>query len=1467
MLAHKFIVKVGLLSLVFLSPYPVGVFAQDRPDHTAHQEPAATAKSSRTDLQEVDYGRLPITFEENEGQAGSGVRFLARPSGELVLLEDQQAVLVAGVPAGKNKMTGKAMRFTKVRVKFSGANKRPTVVPMELQTSVSNYLLGNDPAKWHTRLKQYAKVAYKELYPGIDLVFYGNQRHLEHDFVVAPNADYRQIALRISSGGKLRMEADGSVHAGAEGGEIIFSRPKIYQHKGGQEVLVSGGFQLKNAHELGFRIGSYDKSEPLIIDPVLSYSTYIAGSQGDLATAIATDQDGSAYVTGLTFSADFPLVGAWQSNCKNCQGAADVFVTKVNPSGTGLVFSTFLGGSNYDQGNSIAVDSAGNVVVGGNTSSPDFPTKNPLLTAFPVNQTEGFITSLSADGSALNFSTFVGGNGGASVAGVTTDGQNQVYATGGTDSSDFPVTPATNVIGVAPAYPLDDLFVIKLNPAGQIVFATTIGPDPQQQQFNNIFVPASGTNIVVDAEHNIYLAGAASQGFPVTPGAWQTNYIGPPPDCGSCTMAFAAKMKPDGSGFTYATYLGGSGGDQVAGLAVDDTGNAFLLGNTSSTDFPVTAGAFSATPALAFVTKLNASGSALLYSTYLGGTPSFGGGFSLARGIAINAGGEAYVTGFTNSPDFPLKNPIQTVIPPDPFGGGGITTYVTKFNAAGNQILFSTLFSGSVGTQAAGIVLGPTNGPESVIVTGVAFGPDLPTTPGAFQTTVAPAPPNSEVSHAFVTKFDLATAAPAVCLSQSALFFSATVNTDSYPTPLTVTNCGNATLEISPVGVTGPFKETDTCQAAVAPGGSCTISVIFHPTEHGQVTGSLTLSSNVPLKPMTIAMQGQGVAAQVQFSTNPMQLGDQLVGHKGTAAPLFVFNPGDDFLQISSVKVSGHDFAVDASECTQEWVSPNNGICVILVTFKPQAAGLQTATLTMVDNAPDSPQSITIQGTGLTSYTLPAVQTVTPLALQQNQPNQTLTVSGSGFFPTSHIRINDNNLPTTYTSESFLTATVPTQYLQQLGDIRVDVFTPPPGGGSSNETIVTRYQILPIGANALVYEPVSRKLLASIGSNAPENANTIARINPNAEKVETYIPVGNNPNALGLSEWSKFLYVGLDGDHAIREIDLGKDTVTPAVALPNDDLLGIPTTAFQIQAVPGKPENDVVVSLRRQASPPEAGVSLIRNGKLESTLPSDGNPEVATDSICFLSDPTTFYGGVGNFLLELAIQDHVTLSVKPTPPTPAGFNGMFVCDGKYIYGYNGSVTNPVTSETIGNYALPLGVFGTSIVVDSSVKKTFIATFGQNGVTAFDQKTFAQVGAVPLPPNVSEPYSLVRWGAEGFAFLSYNFATSSGDLVLMKSGAADPARATSTVPRVQSLHPNIAAGYSNFVLTVTGRNYVPGSVVRWNGADRTTVFISSTELQADIPSTDVEKVVPVEVTVVNPPPGSGVSNVAHYQFKQ
>ena len=464
---------------------------------------------------------------------------------------------------------------------------------------------------------------------------------------------------------------------------------------------------LKEEHEVGFQVAAYDASKPLVIDPVLSYSTYLGGSDVDVGFGIAVDASGNAYVAGITYSTDFPTTaGAFQATSG---GDSDVFVTKLNPTGSSIVYSTYLGGSGLDdEAVGIAVDTAGNAYVTGLTQSGDFPT-----TAGAVQPTFGggffntFVAKLNPSGSALVYSTYLG-VGTNNANGIAVDPAGNAYVTGSTDSA-LPTTAGAvqPTFGGGP----NDAFVMKLNPSGSaLVYSTHLGGSDFE----------AGFGIAVDAAGNAYVTGqTGSSNFPTTAGAVQPTFAG------GFRSVFVTKLTPNGSGFAYSTYLGGSNDDIGFSVAVDTTGNAYVTGNASSADFPTTAGAVQPTFAGfadAFVAKLNRTGSELVYSTYLGGSSQDQG-----LGIAVDTLGNAHVTGLTLSVDFPTTpGAVQTPTP-----SGFFPTFVTKLDPTGSALVYSTYLGGS---SLSGIALDTLPNPNAY-VTGHGISTDFPTTPGAFQTT------------------------------------------------------------------------------------------------------------------------------------------------------------------------------------------------------------------------------------------------------------------------------------------------------------------------------------------------------------------------------------------------------------------------------------------------------------------------------------------------------------------------------------------------------------------------------------------------------------------------------------------------------------------------------------------------------------------------------------------------------------
>jgi hypothetical protein len=635
---------------------------------------------------EGDFGQLPLYFMENRGQVnpevqyytqGSGFAFGFTPKGPIFLLNPGagQSKAAGEYPASGSAKKGslasrpggaekarEARRQTVVRMTPVGMNQKAAIVPGELQEGKVNHFLGNDPQKWRTDIPTCRAVTYREAYPGIDLKFYGNGQQLEYDVIVRPGADFRQVRFHYSGVKSLRITPEGDLALKLpKGGVLVQKKPLVYQEIAGQRVAREGKFTIDRQvakPTFGFEVAAYDSNYALVIDPVLVYSTYLGGSGFDAGTGIALDAAGNIYVTGTTQSTNFPLQNPYQDHRASIYN--QVFVTKFNPQGNALIYSTYLGGADGVQGegmgeqycNALAVDKNGCAYVTGYTYSTNFPTKYPYQADHQGNQCI-FVTKFNAQGNDLVYSTYLGQGG------------------------------------------------------------------------NN-----RAMSIAVDQNGNAYLAGQSEGDFPTTASAYQPVYGGGGGD------AVVAKFNADGSDLMYATFLGGAEFDGGVAIAVDNSGNAYVTGYTTvndSSNFPTTAGVTQPTPVGslysrdAFVTKLNADGSGLVYSTFLGGTTIYGGGNTYGHGIAVDAAGHAYVTGNTDATsNFPIKNAAQ----PTPGGGHYQNTdaFVTAYNPTATDYLFSTYLGGSTYDMGAAIAVFTNSGGNSYIhVTGETQSLNFPT--------------------------------------------------------------------------------------------------------------------------------------------------------------------------------------------------------------------------------------------------------------------------------------------------------------------------------------------------------------------------------------------------------------------------------------------------------------------------------------------------------------------------------------------------------------------------------------------------------------------------------------------------------------------------------------------------------------------------------------------------------------------
>jgi hypothetical protein len=883
---------------------------------------------------------------------------------------------------------------TVVRMKLLGANRKTKVAGMEELPGKVNYFIGNDPKKWRTNVATFARVKYENVYPGVDLVYYGNQGgQLEYDFVVAPGSDPKAITLDVdaglsrqrSDGAKpLRIDANGDLVVATDGSEVRFHKPAVYQLAANgipttavaNRQLLDGNYVLTADNHVHFEIPSYDKSESLVIDPVLSYSTYLGGSATDAGIGVAVDSSGNAYVTGTTESSNFPTLNPIQS--ANA-GSADVFVAKLNSAGNALVYSTYLGGSGLDQGNGIAVDSSGNAYVTGVTmNSPDFPTVSPLPQACGVlNLQEVFAAKLNPAGSALVYSTCIGGGTGL---GIAVDSSGNAYLTGDAGPG-FPTINAFQpTFGGQPS----DAFVAKLNAAGNaLLYSTYLGGTGDDR----------GNAIAVDSAGNAYVTGSTTSiDFPTANPFQSANHGGL-----AAWDAYVAKLSAAGNALVYSTYLGGTNDDFGYGIAVDSSGSAYVTGWTTSTDFPTASPLQAANAGAqdAFVSKLNAAGSALVYSTYLGGN-----GDDRGSGIALDSSGNAYVTG-AGGTNFPTVNPLEAT----PAG-----IFVTEVNAAGSALVYSTYLGGTTGQSVNGIAVDSSG---DAYVTGNVTSNDFPTL-NAVQPLIGGG------NDGFLAKISPANAA-AVSLGPAAVDFSKqAVNTTSPTNRVMLRDVGSAALTISNIFITGTnssdFALTgNTCGTGLGGGAACGLGVAFTPTTLGPETAAITVTDSASGSPHTAALSGTGV---VRVSVLPANLtfAAQPVGTTSATQQVTLTNNLSSGLTITGLTITGTnsaDFAKNSSSCGG-FLSGKTS-CTINVWFMPTATGARAATLTVTYNDATSPQTVALSGTATPAAPLVTLNTTSAsfggvfVGMSSATLILTVTNSGSASLSVSTVSITGSN--------------------------------------------------------------------------------------------------------------------------------------------------------------------------------------------------------------------------------------------------------------------------------------------------------------------------------------------------------------------------------------------------------------------------------------------------------------------------
>jgi hypothetical protein len=953
------------------------------------------------------YGKLPLAFEANHGQTDGRVKFLLRTGGYSLFLTKDEAVLALSgkkTSTNKAKMAGAAhslqsgMAASKVggvlRMRLRNANPATKVTGMDELAGTSNYFIGNDPAKWRTNVPTYAKVKYEGIYSGIDLVYYGNQRQVEYDFIVAPGADPHRIAFDVRGAKRVCRDQHGDLVLKMGEGEIRWHKPVAYQETNGTRHEITAHYSITNTSLVGFVVAKYDASRPLYIDPLI-YSTYLGGSNTDSGSGVAVDSAGNAYVIGYTNSTNFPTTNPLQPANG---GGYDVFVSKINPTGSALVYSTYLGGSNDDIGWAIAVDSLGNAYLTGDTYSTDFPTINPLQPTYGGGMRDAFVAKINPAGSTLAYSTYLGGSGDDTCGGIAVDSAGNAYVACATASTNFPTMNPLQPTYGGGNY---DAAIAKLNPTGSaLVYSTYLGGSGDDDGFG----------IALDTAGNSYVTGyTTSTNFP-TMNPLQPAY-------GGNGDAFVAMINSAGSALVYSTYLGGSSFDQGGGIAVDSAGNAYVTGQTGSANFPVTPGAFQTTGLGGFVAKLNPTGSALVYSTYLDGSgPS---------AIAVDSSGNAYVTGDAGSNDFPLMNPLQ------PYGGGGYDAFVTKFNASGSALIYSTYLGGSELDFGYGIAVDSAGNPY---VTGFTTSTNFPTR-NPLQPTYG-----GGSYDAFVTKIgNLLSSTTTLTSSSSPSALGQSVTFTS-----TVTPQGSGT----PTGtVTFTYSSTTLCNAVTLSGGTATCAYSALPVGSDIVTATYSGDSN--------------------FSGSSASL-NQTVNKAITALTL-----------VSSVNPSGLDSPVTfTATITPQYGGQSTGT----VTFKDGTTALGSVAVS--GNA----ASLTTSGLAMGTHSITAIYSGDSnfIGSTSNTVSQVVTKATTTTTLVSSVNPSVQGKPVTFTAVVSSPAGTPTGKIEYLNGKTV-LATIKLTSGSAKYTTSK----LPPGSNAItaVYEGDPNN---SSSTSAPDNQIVLA---------------------------------------------------------------------------------------------------------------------------------------------------------------------------------------------------------------------------------------------------------------------------------------------------------------------------------------------------------------------------------------
>jgi hypothetical protein len=935
-------------------------------------------------------------FIENKGQWPQEVKYLCKTNGMNAwitdrgvvydyyqIIRDENAVakqdnLIDGhSPTGlvheRREEENTRIKGHVVRALLQGANARTArtnAIAKGQRDGYYNYFIGNDPAAWASFVRFYDTIEVQGAYPGIDIRYYFDGGRLRYDYQVTVGANPSQIRFNLEGANDYQVDADGELLISTSLGEVRHGKLRAYQQTNGKDHEVTCRFESLPGRVIGIKAVGYDKEKPLIIDPLV-YSTFIGGSSAEQGNSIAVDNSGNAYVTGNTPSANYPTtVGAYDVSQN---GNTDVFVTKLDANGSTLVYSAFVGGSGLDFGNAVAVDGNGNAYLTGYTGSSNYPTTSGAYSqSLNGYNYDAFVTKLNPSGSALIFSTYLGGtntDNGIAIALENVFGN--IFIAGETFSSDFPTT--SNAFDKT-YNGGDDIFVTKLNTSGTgLVFSTYLG-GKSYDVVHSMAADVNGYPCVVGE--------TTSTDFPL-----QSSYIKNSTD-GLYNDVFVAKLNHGGAGLMFSTYLGGSSHDYANSVAFDANRNVYVTGCTYSSDFPTTAGAYSQTyhNYEAFITKINYTGASIDYSTFIGGT-----GTDVGSSILTDASGNAYITGRTTSTDYPTTSDAYD----RSFNGGDWDAFVTKLNASGSALSYSTVIGGSSVDDGKSIALDASgNG----YITGYTTSSNFPTTSGAYDQSY-----NGNNSDVFVIKLGLAV--PDIASNYTSYSFGS-VNVGSYKDyTFIILNNGNADLVVSATTITGVSGVTGSefiitsggAPFTIAGGATHDLVVRFAPNSAGNKTARLSIESNDPDEnPFLITMVSNGTAPDIASSPNSWSFGSVTLGSYSDKT-FVIKNEGNADLSVTATTLAGSypgEYSIQSGGGS--FTLATAATRDLVVRFQPTKVGIDlNAMLNISSNDPDeNPFQITLAGSGTAAPKL----LVNPISLDFGTTTNSMTfqISNTG---------------------------------------------------------------------------------------------------------------------------------------------------------------------------------------------------------------------------------------------------------------------------------------------------------------------------------------------------------------------------------------------------------------------------------------------------------------------------------------